>query len=274
MTTTTKLLEAVRKTAKYGHISQTLIRQLLERELQAGRRPKEAVKAVKNKLHQIAGAYFHGKVRYDDLLTDLQQAVQSGQPEALQTTCRRLMAVHASTRERLPILEQFYRTTLADLGPIRSVLDLACGFNPLTRPWLPLAPDGIYYACDIYRDLIEFLTAYFSLAGIQGRAWVCDVSSTVPEETVDLALVLKLLPVLDQVEKSAGLNLLRGLQANYMLVSFPVRSLGGRDKGMVENYEAKLRALVEAEGWPIKRFQFETELAFLISKGKRSAPPV
>nr|AIA14252.1 Ribosomal RNA methyltransferase (FmrO) [uncultured bacterium] len=176
------------------------------------------------------------------------------------------MRHHASTRERLPILEGFYATTLASLGPVRSVLDLACGLNPLALPWMPLAPDARYYACDIYADMIAFLNSFFAQAGIRGQARVCDLVASAPDEQVDLALVLKALPPLDQQAKHAGRNLLRALNARHILVSFPAHSLGGRGKGMAENYEQRFRALADAEGWSIERFVFPTELAFLVRK--------
>ena len=176
------------------------------------------------------------------------------------------MRHHASTRERLPILENFYATTLASLGSVHSVLDLACGLNPLALPWMPLAPDSRYYACDIYADMIAFLNGFFAQAGIRGQARVCDLVAGAPDEQVDLALVLKALPPLDQQAKHAGRDLLRALNARHILVSFPAHSLGGRGKGMAENYEQRFRALADAEGWKIERFVFPTELAFLVAK--------
>ncbi len=176
------------------------------------------------------------------------------------------MRHHASTRERLPILESFYASTLASLGPVRSVLDLACGLNPLALPWMPLAPDASYYACDIYADMIAFLNGFFAQAGIRGQACVCDLAAGAPDEQADLALVLKALPPLDQQTKHAGRDLLRALNVRHILVSFPAHSLGGRGKGMAENYEQRFRSLADAEGWSIERFVFPTELAFLVRK--------
>ena len=63
------------------------------------------------------------------------------------------------------------------LPPIRSVLDVACGLNPLAIPWMPLAPDVHYYACDIYADMIAFLNGFFQIAGIDGQAQACDLVS-------------------------------------------------------------------------------------------------
>ena len=176
------------------------------------------------------------------------------------------MSHHASTRERLPILESFYTTTLASLGPVRSVLDLACGLNPLALPWMPIAPDASYYACDIYADMIAFLNGFFVRAKIRGQACICDLVAGAPDAQADLALVLKALPPLDQQAKHAGRDLLRALNARHILVSFPAHSLGGRGKRMAENYEQRFRALADAEGWSIERFVFPTELAFLVQK--------
>ncbi|HEU5098089.1 MAG TPA: 16S rRNA methyltransferase [Roseiflexaceae bacterium] len=276
-----ELLNAVRSSSKYAPISEELVRSIGLRELAARRNLKQAIKATKNKLHQVAGAYVDGRLPYDEWLAMLEAAADEGrrthdtrqsaselrtQNSELAQACLTIMRYHASTRERLPILRDFYATTLASLGPLRSVLDLACGLNPLALPWMPLAPDASYYACDIYADMIAFLDQFFALAGVRGQARVCDLVAAAPAEPADLALVLKALPPLEQQARNAGRDLLRALNARHILVSFPARSLGGRGKGMAENYELRFQALAEAEGWPVERFVFPTELAFLVRK--------
>jgi 16S rRNA (guanine(1405)-N(7))-methyltransferase len=176
------------------------------------------------------------------------------------------MNYHSSTRERLKILEVFYTTTLADLPPIRTILDIACGFNPLSMPWMPLAEDTRYYAYDIYRDLTGFLSEFMKIVGVRGEVDACDVMESPPARRADLALVLKAIPCLEQVDKSAGLRLLDSVNAHHLLVSFPVHSLGGRGKGMVTNYEARFHHLVAERKWEARRFEFATELVFLVTK--------
>jgi 16S rRNA (guanine(1405)-N(7))-methyltransferase len=176
------------------------------------------------------------------------------------------MRSHASTRERLPLLETFYTTTLAPLLPLRSVLDVGCGLNPLALPWMPFEINTRYYACDLYADMIEFLNGFFGLAGMRGQAQVCDLVGAPPRQQADIALVLKVLPPLEQQAKNAGRDLLRALDTPYMLVSFPAQSLGGRNKRMTEHYEQWFRALADAEGWSIERFAFASELAFVVRK--------
>ena len=279
-----ELAEAVRASKKYAAVSDELIRSIGLRELAARKSLKEAIKATKNKLHQVAGAFFETQPPYPawlELLADAAtadgrrpttederrvSAKLKAQNSTLAEACREIMRHRASTHERLPILETFYATALAPLAPIGSVLDVACGLNPLAIPWMPLAPGASYYACDIYADMVDFLSSFLRIAGVPGRAQVCDLLGGPPRQRVDLALALKILPPLEQLDRNAGRDLLRALDARHILVSFPAHSLGGRGKGMVEHYERRFRAMADAEGWPVERFAFATELAFLVRK--------
>ena len=267
-----ELIHTVRASKKYAAISEDLIRGVGGRELAARRNLKEAIKATKNKLHQVAGAFLDARPPYAEWLAQLDSASAEGdskpitQDSKLAAICRDIMRHHASTRERIPMLDGFYRQIFAALPPVRSVLDLACGLNPLALPWMPLAPGAAYFACDLYADMIAFLNGFFRLAGVAGQASVCDLVSAPPRQRADLALVLKTLPTLDQIARDAGRDLLRALDVPSMLVSFPARSLGGRDKRMPEHYAERFAALVAAEGWSAERFEFATELAFLVRK--------
>lgn len=267
-----RLVQAVRNSAKYSNVSEAFVRRIGAAELSKRRSLKEAIKATRNKLHQVGGAYLDTATEYPRWLAALQTAAAQGEL-ALRDACRAIMAYHASTRERLPLLETFFAETLADIAPVRSVLDVACGLNPLAIPWMPLAPNATYLACDIYHDMMDFVGAFLTLVGVAGRASVCDVIHEPPAERVHLALILKTIPCLEQVDKSAGLRLLDAVRADYALVSFPARSLGGRDKGMIAHYEARLRALLAERRWPVQRFEFETELAFLVDKRGSAAAP-
>ena len=113
---------------------------------------------------------------------------------------------------------------------------------------------------------MDFLEACFSCLQVQGQARVCDVIHACPTQRADVAFLLKAIPCLEQVDKNAGLRLLETINADHLVVSFPAASLGGRNKGMVMNYEAHFVELVTGKGWSISRFAFPGELAFLISK--------
>ncbi len=261
-----QLLAAVAASARYRCVCADLVRRIGERELERRRSLKEAVKATKNALHQVGGAYLAHRIDYDAYLTRMRTALEAGDQAGLRRLCRQAMARHASSRERLPILGEFYAATLGTLPPVRSVLDVACGLNPLALPWMPLAPGASYYACDIYGDMVAFLGEFLALMGVPGGAEVCDVTARCPSRHVDVALVLKTVPCLEQLDPAAGARLLDGLDADHLLVSFPARSLGGTRKGMPAHYEAHLMDLVAGRGWAVRRFAFASELAFLIAR--------
>ncbi len=259
------LVQSVQQSGKYRHIDEAVIRRIGLRQLAARRSLKQAVDATKSKLHQIAGAYLDSKPPYTAWLDRLAVAKQAGDA-AFRAASLLILKDHASTRERCESLPGFYAETLGRLPPIRSVIDIGCGLNPLTIPWMPLVPAAVYYAYDIHTDLIDFLGRYFDLAGIHGQAQLCDAVAVPPAQQADVALVLKVLPVLEQQDRSAGLTLLRALQAQHLLVSFPTRTLCGRDKRMAANYEAHFRTLIQGEDWGTERFEFSNELCFLLTK--------
>jgi 16S rRNA (guanine(1405)-N(7))-methyltransferase len=269
------LIEAVGKSPKYRNVCPDVVRNVGARELAARSNLRDAVKATKNKLHQAGGAYLDA-ADYAGWLDAMRSVARSGNAprrpltgeyrDALRRVCLEVMKCHSSTRERLPILDQFYARVLAGLPPPQVVLDVACGLNPLAIWWMPFPPGVQYYAYDMYLDLASFLNEFMGIAGVRGQAEACDVSTCPPTRRADLALILKTLPCLEQLDKLAGSRLLEAVQAEHLLVSFPVRSLGGRDKKMLQNYEARFQELLRGKPWAVQRFEFSSELAFLIHK--------
>ncbi len=260
------LVHHVQASDRYSAISPELVRALLAAELGKRRSPKEAVKAARTKLHQAAGVYQQRTIPYTALENELDQLPPDLADPAVQEFLRRAMGFHSSTRERLPILPRFFNETLASLGSIHSILDVACGLNPLAIPWMPLEPCFHYTACDIYSDMIAFLDHYIDKFTIHGSALVCDITNCVPPVRADLALVLKTLPCLEQLDKEIGSRLLEQLDCPNVLVSFPAQSLSGRSKGMPRFYENHFNDLLSGKDWRVTRLEFPGELAFLVQK--------
>ena len=259
-----ELVRLVSLSPKYRTICPEFIESVGRLELAKRHNLREAVKAAKNKLHQVGGAYQAGEASYLEWLEALRAAPDR---EALRALCRNIMAAHASTLERLPILDRFYEIIWAGRPPVQSVLDLACGLNPLAIPWMPLAAGAPYFACDIYQDMIDFAAQFMALplAGVRGHALARDVLQMNRLPQVDLALALKTIPCLEQVDKNAGATLLDKVRANHLLVSFPMHSLGKREKGMPAHYDEHFRRLWGDRPGEIRRFDFASELVYLVS---------
>lgn len=262
-----RLAAEVRSSAKYRAISAEVVRRVAAQELTKGRSYKESLKAVRGKLHQVGGAYQGERVDYAAWRAELANLPRDLSSVELQAFCRRVMAQHASTRERLSIVERFFHETLASIAPLTSILDLACGLNPLALPFMPLAQGAVYSGCDIYEDMLAFDGDFLRHAGVAGASEVCDLVARVPDTPVQVAFALKTIPCLEQMDKAIAPRLLAGLNAVHVLVSFPARSLGGRAKGMPEFYEAHLMDLIEGQDWSVRKFAYPSETTFLLSRG-------
>ncbi|HIG3790825.1 TPA: RmtH family 16S rRNA (guanine(1405)-N(7))-methyltransferase, partial [Klebsiella pneumoniae] len=93
-----------------------------------------------------------------------------------------------------------------------------------------------------------------------------DVLCAPPAEAGDLALIFKLLPLLEREQAGSAMALLQSLNTPRMAVSFPTRSLGGRGKGMEANYAAWFEGGLPAEFEIEDKKTIGTELIYLIKK--------
>ena len=228
-------------TKKYRAVYPPLVQRLLEEE--SHRKGPDSIKAVKTKLHQLYGAYVqdnaHKKaVALIDSLDDKEANIQAVS-EALQ-------ALHASTKERLPFYSEFYEFIFQH-GPVESVLDIGCGYNPFSIPFIP-AKLQAYYAYDIDTKVADLLNRFFVCINMPPLAKCADLATEIPPEPADIALMCKLLPVLEAQAPGSGYRLARELNVKKLLITYPLKSLGGREKGMTRHYTATFeKALMDGE---------------------------
>ncbi|MGH2518957.1 MAG: tRNA-guanine transglycosylase, partial [Chloroflexota bacterium] len=258
------LAAAALATAKYRHLAPGLA-QSIAADLVRQQAGQSAVKAVRSKLHQVACSFQRGKPTYDAWLAQLRAA---DSPEGLRAACRAIMAHHASTFERLPELDRFYDLLLPERASIRTVLDAGCGFHPLGLQLMNLAPGACYIAFDVLADLVKFLNHCWPLFEVDGRAEVMDLARQ-PEamaQPADVAFLLKLLPTLEQIRFGAGADALAACRAPILVVSFPARSLGGRQGGLARPYERWFLAQPLVAGAQLDRFELPSELVYVLRR--------
>lgn len=217
----------------------------------------------------MTGAYLDSRPPYAKWLAELRAA--SGSEEHLRNACRRMLGLHASTRERLPDIETIYATLFEACGTVTSVLDIACGLNPLTASWMPLQPGSRYVAIDLFEDLASFLQKALDSLGLRAECRAADVLGEPPEDACDLALLLKCLPLFERNDRNAMKNMLAHLKCRHMAASYPVVSLGGRAKGMRQHYARQFESLAAELRWDYVTLSFPTELVFLASLDKEAA---
>ena len=260
-----RLTSSILQSSRYRSLCPEVVRRIGAGELAQRKTWKEAEKETRNRLHQIGGAYLESRPPYGKWVELLRQVADA---ETYRDELKRMMLCHASTRERLPILDSFYERTLGSIRPIRSVIDVACGFNALALPWMGIEDGGKYLGCDLFSDMASFLSDAASLMPCgpkcDVRTSVRDVSATPPDGEADLAIVLKFLPLLERSAAPQMLEWLQQLHTRYALVSFPTRTLGGRNVGMAGTYDGRFREVLQQAGWNSERFEFSSELCYLV----------
>ncbi len=181
----------------------------------------------------------------------------------------RILALHASSKERLPCIDAFYAFVCGEMrgktGRAASVLDIGCGFHPFALPWMEAGRDVRYHAFDIGSGNVETLNRYFARAGFaNARALLRNALEELPGTACDVAFVLKLLPLLEQQRKGSAKDLLERISAARIVVSFPTRSLSGREKGMESFYSDFMEKNLPAGRHIAARDVIGNELVYVI----------
>lgn len=249
-------LQALLASKNCREVCEAAVRRLWTEELAKRRNEKEADKAVRAAVHQMTGAFLTPEQLKTarGLLADY----LSGREEALDEALR----LHASTRERLPCAQALYAAIFEVTGRPERILDLACGFNPLYLGAQGYRVTGY----DVHKGAVELINEWANACSWSVRALCADLLGENAFERADLALMMKLLPVLEQQKKGAGVRLLAEIPAAWRAVTFPLRTLGGRSVGMEKHYSDWMEANVP-EGLTLhSRLIVDNELIYLFKE--------
>ena len=237
----------------YRDICPDTVKKEFESQLEKHNDPAEAERAARERLHAVTGAFMTpGEVKA--VRARLKEYL-SGDKSAL----TRALLLHASTRERMEWMDALFGRILT--GGTESVFDAACGLNPLYLGYLGLKD---VLGWDIHGGAVKLVNEWAEACGWDVKAECRDVTLSAPEEIFDLALAMKLLPVLETGRRGAALAFLRSLKARRTLVTFPTRTLGGRNVGMERTYAGWFEAEITGYFEIIDVFTFGSELCYMI----------
>ncbi|VAW30952.1 hypothetical protein MNBD_CHLOROFLEXI01-4404 [hydrothermal vent metagenome] len=260
------VVTAVKQSRKYGDTSEATIRRLAESAIRQHKKPKKAIKAVRKQLHSIMAPYL-GDPNYTAVSQQLDQAFAQQDNERIRQLCLQSLDAHLSTRERLPIMADFYSQIFGITGQPRAILDIACALNPLALRWiLPDFTDQLrFYGYDIHEPRINFINHYLQLEGLEPLAKVQDVAMQFPHEAADVALFLKEMPRFMRNYGAVGRPLLQALNVRWLVVSYPsISTHGGRN--LTSRYRDFMQQIIDGLDWPMTELLFEGELVFVIEK--------
>ena len=230
---------------KYRDVCPDTIRRVIAECEGRYKKAKDLEKAVREKLHGITSAFMTE--------TEYRRAQESGSIEEI-------LSCHASTRERMPLsaMNTLYDRLFPEAPA--SVLDLACGLNPVYLA--AKYPGARITGVDISGQSVSIMQK----RGIDARHGDLLCAGAVPTERYDAALLFKILPLLERQRSGSAMETLAAIHAEKIIISFPTRTLGGRNVGMEENYSAWMEAHLPEKRDISERFTTENELFYILKE--------
>jgi len=223
------IIEQVLSSRKYRsmRIPPETVADLLEKELPRHKKQKDAIRAVKAKLHNIAAPYLDS-LDYESALASLDDVFDRQPTRTIEDICLEFLSAHQSTRERIPYLSDFYTAIFDQIGSPCSVLDLACGMNPFTLPLVDLPDEMTYHAYDIHAPRVHLIQKMLSGAGIVGSAEIRDILVHHPSQQATAAFLFKEAHRMEKRRSGATRDLIRSLNVDHLFISLPTHSLNGK----------------------------------------------
>lgn len=259
-----ELTTEILKSKKYTSITSEVIQRICTEMMAKFTKKKDIVKAVKNQLHIINESFL-----FQDSHLAAQTLLESYSGNDIMENrdfSKKIMALHISTRERLAYIEEIYEFISKYVEPTTTVLDIGCGFNPFAIPFFKKPPRK-YVAFEINNDTISLINRYFSKSGYKDYySDILDAVAQAPVVDADVTFLFKLLPLLHQQKKGRPFTFLDELNTKFAIVSFPTKSLSGKERGMEEYYSEYLHNGLSSNWRIIDKAVFGNEIFFALQK--------
>ena len=240
-----ELYEKLLASKKYRDVCPDTIRRVIAECEGRYKKAKDMEKAVREKLHGITSAFMTE--------TEYKRASESESIEEI-------LSCHASTRERMPLSAMDDLCARIFPEAPASILDLACGLNPVYLA--AKYPDARITGVDISGQSVSIMQK----RGIDARHGDLLCAGSIPMERYEAALLFKILPLLERQKSDSAMETLLHIHAERIIISFPTRTLGGRNVGMEENYSAWMEAHLPENRFISDRFTTENELVYLLKE--------
>ncbi len=256
------LLEKLLQSKKYRDVCPDTVRRIWTDCAVKYKKPKDADRAAREALHGITGAFLT-PAEVKECAWAMQAWAVGARTDA---QLANILNKHASTRERLPLdrMDALYARIFEVTGRPGNALDLACGINPLYLGARGIRTVGV----DISGSAVALTNAFGETYGMPVRAVCADLlcGNAVPRGRFDAALLFKALPLLERQRPGAAAEVMGAVDAAYLVVSFPTRSLGGRNVGMAAHYAQWMEAHMPKGRAVAGRFETENELFYILGR--------
>jgi len=281
---TQEILQKVKQNKKYKTISNEIILNEIENYLKSNPQQKtlnkinkQTIKHIRAKLHKLYTSYqTKNKKNQDAYLQELKTSVNKKSKTQLLKTTNKLLSLTLSTKERLVDYQNIYKQIFKITKKPKTILDLGCGFNPFSYPYMALEK-VTYYAYDIDNQDIKFLNNYFKIMNSQGlntktKAFILDIRnpkrvSSLPNS--DIVFMFKLIDLLTTKQsEQIILFLLKKQKTKFIIPSFALKTI--TRKSMNKPKRKWFELMLSRNNLKFQTFQTDNELFYVVKNNKAS----
>jgi hypothetical protein len=216
-------------------------------------------KEVRRILHELYGLYTPkedkeiDRILFNDEMTLEQKIIE-------------LLMLTRSTAERLNFYKEIYKNIFIE-KPLE-ILDLASGLNPISIYFSDQKPKKYYYV-DISERILDINYQILKELNIENEGWLIDLLD--PDDRIfrhyQYIFFWKIFPILEKYDFYAPRNLLSKLDFDYLIISFPQKSLGKkRNLGLAWRYKIKRFVTYKLKYKVIKEFDIPYEYFIIVKK--------
>ena len=254
--------EKLLKSKKYGDVCPDTVARIWAECQVKYKKPKDADRAAREALHGLTGAFLTPGEALA-CRTDIRLWAAGDQSD---DRLEAILRHHASIRERLPLesMDVLYSRIFEITGTPKAILDLACGINPIYLCARGHAVTGI----DISGHAVDLVNAFGESCPVAVKAICADLlcGNAIPAGHFDIALMFKILPLLNRQYPDAVERVFNAIDADFLVISFPTRTLSGKNVGMANHYGEWMSAHLPMSFVVRAQFEIKSEMYYIICR--------
>jgi hypothetical protein len=273
-----EIINEIKNKKELRNISDRVVENILKRELRKRQHLYERLSLIKNIkqlkndeefyllfkevrriLHELYGLYTPKEDKeIDRILFNNEMTLEQKIIELLMLT--------RSTAERINFYKEIYKNIFIE-KPLE-ILDLASGLNPISIYFSDQKPKKYYYV-DISEKILDINYQILKELNIENEGWLIDLLD--PDDRIfrhyQYIFFWKIFPILEKYDFYAPRNLLSKLDFDYLIISFPQKSIGKkRNLGLAWRYKIKRFVTYKLKYKVIKEFDIPYEYFIIVGK--------
>ena len=228
------------------------------------------LKIIRADLHAVYGTFQQELNHRKKYFEELKKIILGGNANEtkINELHQKILSTHTSTKERLKIYPVMYEKIFAVTGIPKKLLDLSCGLNPLSYPFMDIDyKDFEYSATEITKEDCELINEYFEMMKIKGKALQIDLVreyEKIKQFDVDVCFLFKLLDTLEYLERNISKKILPLINSKWLVVSFSTKTLSGKKMKKIERWW--FENICTANKWTFEKIEFDNELFYVVKK--------